>query len=115
MVVGVVAVVGVSGAAVDMVVVNDLSSKFQEIKTKALVEKLAALGVDVNTQKTLLILNEACEAVIMSGRNIEFLSINTSNAVQVYDVLNADRIVIEEAALAYINEYYGASSPSESE
>lgn len=30
-----------------------------------------------------------------------------ANAVQVYDVLAADRIVIEKEALAYINEYYG--------
>lgn len=27
---------------------------------------------------------------------------------QVYDVLNADRIVVEKAALAYINEWFSA-------
>ena len=28
---------------------------------------------------------------------------------QVYDVLNADRIVVEKAALAYLNEWFGAA------
>jgi len=83
-------------AAGDMVVVEDFAGAFNEIKTKSLVEKLAAIGADVNNQKTLLILGEANEAI------------NTANAVQVYDVLAADRIVIEKSALAYINEFYGA-------
>lgn len=95
-------------AAGDMVVVEDFAGAFNEIKTKSLVEKLAAIGADVNNQKTLLILGEANEQVYLSGRNIEFLAINTANAVQVYDVLAADRIVIEKSALAYINEFYGA-------
>jgi large subunit ribosomal protein L4 len=94
-------------AAADMVVVEDFGGKFEEIKTRSLVEKLAAVGADVNTQKTLLILNEANEFVYLSGRNVERLAINTANAVQVYDVLAADRIVVERSALEYINEYYG--------
>lgn len=28
--------------------------------------------------------------------------------LQVYDVLNADRIVVEQGALAYMNEWFGA-------
>lgn len=30
--------------------------------------------------------------------------------LQVYDVLNADRIIVEQAALAYINEWFGAEA-----
>ncbi|KAG7674223.1 hypothetical protein Ndes2526B_g03974 [Nannochloris sp. 'desiccata'] len=97
-------------AAGDMVVVEDFAGKFEEIKTKSLVGKLAAMGVDVETEKALLILSEANEYVYLSGRNIEGLAINTANAVQVYDVLAADRIVVEKSALAYLNEYYGSSS-----
>ena len=29
--------------------------------------------------------------------------------LNVYDVLNADKVVIEESALAYINDFYGES------
>jgi len=28
----------------------------------------------------------------------------------VYDVLNADRIIVEQGALAYINEWFGAEA-----
>ncbi len=31
---------------------------------------------------------------------------NYASAVRVYDVLRADRIVVEEAALEYIQEFY---------
>lgn len=40
--------------------------------------------------------------VQMSARNIEKLQVNFASAVRVYDVLRADKIVIEEEALAYI-------------
>ena len=30
--------------------------------------------------------------------------------LQLYDVLNADRIVLEASALAFLNEFYGAAS-----
>jgi Ribosomal protein L4/L1 family len=41
--------------------------------------------------------------VLMSARNIEKLQVNFASAVRVYDVLRADKIVIEEEALAYLN------------
>lgn len=41
-----------------------------------------------------------------SARNVEFLEVNYASAVRVYDVLRADRIVVEEAALEYIQEFY---------
>ena len=96
-------------AAGDMVVVEDFAGKFEEVKTKSLVQKLATIGVDVTSQKTLLILSHANEQVFLSGRNIEKLAINTANAVQVYDVLSADRIIVEKSALAFLNEFYGAA------
>lgn len=100
----------VQSAAADMVVVDDLAGALPAAKTSALLEKLAALGASPSDGvKTLIILSEASQNVYLSGRNVDKLAINTANAVQVYDVLAADRIVIEKAALAYINEYYGAS------
>ena len=100
-------------AAADMIVVEDFATTEQEIKTKSLVAKLNAIGVDVLNQKTLLILNEANEYVYLSGRNVEKLAINTANAVQIYDVLAADHIVVEKSALAYLNEFYGAQGGDE--
>lgn len=99
-------------ASKDMVVVDDFST-FQEIKTKSLLQKLENVGVG-QEKNTLLILNEPNGYVIRSGRNVEKLAINViggpAGGIQIYDVLRADRIVVEKSALAYINEFYGPAS-----
>jgi ribosomal protein L4 len=38
---------------------------------------------------------------------VRLLTNALSLPLQVYDVLNADRIVVEQAALAYINSWFG--------
>lgn len=57
----------------------------------------------------LLIVSEPNQSVYLSARNVPKLAINTAGAVQIYDVLRADKIVVEKGALDYINEFYGAS------
>eukprot|EP00887_Chlorella_sp_A99_P000466 scaffold17.g466.t1 len=93
-------------AAGDMVVVQDFGGQLGGPKTSALLERLAAVGVSLD-QKTLIILNQANEDVYLSGRNVAKLAINTADRLQVFDVLGAEKIVVEESALAYINEFYG--------
>ena len=44
--------------------------------------------------------------MILSARNVEFLEVNFASAVRVYDVLRADKIVVEEEALKYLQEFY---------
>ena len=67
---------------------------------------LSQVGAD-SARKTLIILRETNEAVILAGRNIEKLAINTADRISVFDVLNADKIIIEHAALEHINAFYG--------
>lgn len=99
----------IQSAAEDMIVVEDFAGQMSEVKTKNLLSQLEAVGANPMEEKTLLILNEPSENVYLSGRNMEFLAINIANAVQVYDVLGASKIVVEKSALEYINEYYGSS------
>ncbi|EFN52995.1 hypothetical protein CHLNCDRAFT_49059 [Chlorella variabilis] len=94
-------------AAADMLVCDDFGA-LEAVSTKGLVASLAAMGVQEG-EKVLLVVNEANEKLYLSGRNLPTLAINTANAVQVYDVLNADRIVVEQSALAYLNEWFGES------
>jgi large subunit ribosomal protein L4 len=98
-------------AAADMVVVDSLEASLPETKTRAMVSALRALGADPETGKVLVVLAEASEAVYLAGRNIPSVAINTADAVQVYDVLGSDKIVVEAAALAYLNEFLGAPAP----
>ncbi|KAI3424856.1 hypothetical protein D9Q98_008240 [Chlorella vulgaris] len=93
-------------AAGDMIVCEDFGA-LEVVSTKGLLANLAAMGVQEG-EKVLLIVNETNERVYLSGRNVPHMAINAGKAVQVYDVLNADRIVVEQGALAYMNEWFGA-------
>ena len=48
----------------------------------------------------------------LAGRNVEKLAINTADKISVFDVLNADKIIIEHAALEHINSFYGTEGDS---
>mmetsp|Transcript_23784 Transcript_23784/g.52161 ORF Transcript_23784/g.52161 Transcript_23784/m.52161 type:complete len:243 (+) Transcript_23784:74-802(+) len=96
-------------AAQDMVVVESLQGQVQDKKTKSLIALMETMGVSVE-KKTLIIVKEANENVMLAGRNIEKVAINTADKIDVFQVLNADKIVIEKDALAHINSFYGESA-----
>jgi large subunit ribosomal protein L4 len=97
-------------AASDVVVVEDIKQAAADGKTKSLVSALSKIaGFD---RKVLLVLGESDAMVMRAGRNVEKLTINVAANVQVYDVLNADVIVMEKSALQAINSAYGAAESS---
>lgn len=98
-------------AASDTLAIDSLADAAADGRTKSLVSTLAALGVAPGT-KTLLVLAEPNEMVMRAGRNVAKLAINTADAIQVFDVLNADVIVMEKAALEKVQALYGASAAS---
>eukprot|EP01023_Acetabularia_acetabulum_P005897 TRINITY_DN1242_c0_g1_i1.p2 TRINITY_DN1242_c0_g1~~TRINITY_DN1242_c0_g1_i1.p2 ORF type:complete len:306 (+),score=65.90 TRINITY_DN1242_c0_g1_i1:76-993(+) len=93
-------------AADDIVVIEDLDGKFSERKTKLFVQKMREWGVDVFAEHTLLILNQPNEDVELSCRNIEKVTRNLATGLRGYDVLRADRIVIEKSALSYLQDCF---------
>ncbi len=93
-------------AAADIVVVEDI--KVDDKKTKTLLAMLAKLGVSPE-RKTLLITSAVNENVQLAGRNVTKLSINSADCLNVFDILNADKIIIESAAMAHIASFYGAA------
>ena len=77
-------------------------------KTKILVEALERWGVDPEGY-ALLILNKQLPAVELSARNVEKVNLNIVDQINVYDVLRADNIVIEQSAIKYIQEFYSGN------
>ncbi len=73
----------------------------QEAKTRSLVAAMESWGLSA-TSHTLLIVDEVTQALELSSRNIPTLRLNTSSGLSVYDILRADNIVVEGAALTYI-------------
>ena len=89
-------------AAQTAVVVID-SIKMDAPKTKEFAAFLNAVGVN---GKSLVITAAPDANVIKSGRNIPGCEITFANLINVYDIVNADKLVVDQAALAKIEEVF---------
>ncbi len=79
------------------------SLKFDEIKTKKMVNVLDALKV----KKALVILDGEDNAnVALSIRNIKNVKAVTANAINVYDILKYETVIITKNAVSKIEEVY---------
>jgi large subunit ribosomal protein L4 len=79
------------------------SLKFDEIKTKKMVSVLDALKVS----KALVVLDGEDNAnVERSARNLESVRVVPFNAINVYDILKYDTVVITKNAVSKIEEVY---------
>ena len=74
-----------------------------EIKTKKFAGFLSAVNADC---KALVVTAEANENVVLSARNLPGVQTTLANLVNVYDVLNAKKLVLDKAALAKIEEVF---------
>ena len=81
-----------------LLVVEDFN--FEAPKTKQYVELLQNLKVA--GKKLLMVLPEANKNVYLSARNIQRQDMAVASAVNTYQVLNADAMVVTESALAVI-------------
>ncbi len=74
-----------------------------EYKTKTIANMLKAIGAD---KKALIILPEVDQKVISSARNIPGVKTAQVNTINVYDIVNADKVVIVKDAIGKIEEVY---------
>ena len=74
-----------------------------EAKTKLVAAMLKELGVE---KKALLVLPEKEDKVVRASKNIPTVKDAYVNTLNVYDLLNADKIVIEKSAMEKIQEVY---------
>ena len=93
--------------AQDLIIVEEFGNELERPKTKELVSALARWGA-APEQKTLLILSEIAENVLLSARNIENLKLIPADQLNVYDLLHADKIVVTSSTLEKIQEVYSA-------
>ena len=89
-------------AAEENIVVID-AIKLDEIKTKTFQTFLDAINA---ADKPLVVTAEKDELVVKSARNIPGVEVTFANLVNVYDVLNAKKLVVDKAALAKIEEVF---------
>ena len=89
-------------AAAEAVIVID-EIKMETPKTKEFAAFLNAVGA---TGKALVVTAAADANVVKSGRNIPGCEITFANLLNVYDIVNANKLVIDQEALAKIEEVF---------
>ena len=92
-----------SSKALDSEIIVVDAIKLDEFKTKVMAEMLTAIGVD---KKALIVLPEVDRKVIKSASNIKGVKTAQVNELNVYDILNADKLVIVKDAVSKIEEVY---------
>jgi large subunit ribosomal protein L4 len=90
----------------DAKIIKDFGSKLEVPKTSEIVALLKRVGID-SDGKILIILNKPSEIIKRSIRNLEKIKLISADQLNVFDLLNANSLVIGEDALSTINEVYG--------
>ena len=88
-------------AEANLIVIDEI--KMDEPKTKAFAAFLNAVGVE---GKCLVVTAAADQNVVKSGRNIPGCEVTFANLLNVYDIVNADKLVVDQAALQKIVEVF---------
>lgn len=84
----------------NIIVVEDFS--FEQPKTKHYVNMLQKLAL--SDSKTLLVLADNDQNVILSGRNLPRTKVTLVAGLNTYDVLNANKLLLSERALKILEE-----------
>ena len=85
----------------EIIVVDSIS--MNEYKTKTIVAMLKAIGAE---KKALIVLPEVDSKIIKSASNIPGVKTAQVNTLNVYDILNANKLVIVKDAVSKIEEVY---------
>lgn len=88
-------------AANEIIVVDNIN--MNEIKTKAFANFLTAVGAD---KKALVVMPEVRANVVKSANNIPGVKTTISSVINVYDILNAGKFIVDKEAVAKIEEVY---------
>ena len=88
-------------AAGDLIVVDQI--KAEGYKTRVMVNMLNAIGAD---RKALIVLPEVNAQIIKSCANIQGVKTTLYNTINVYDILNAGKVVLDKAAVTMLEEVY---------
>jgi len=83
----------------EMVVVDNL--ELTSLKTKDVKEVITNLKL---AGKVLFVTASDAEKLYLATRNLGYTAVIMANEINVYDIVNADTLVVEEAAVKYIEE-----------
>lgn len=83
----------------ELVVVDNL--ELTSLKTKDVKDLIVKLNL---AGKVLFVTSNDAEKLYLATRNLGYCAVIMANEINVYDIVNADTLVIDEAAVKYIEE-----------
>lgn len=87
-----------------IIVIEDIASK--EGKTSELAGLLAKVGI---TRRTIVVVDTKSDELVRAASNLQDVKLVTAKYLNVYDILNADSIVITNSALTVVSEWLGGT------
>jgi len=90
----------------DITVVKGFGQGLEAPKTREITAALQRFGIAADA-KVLLVIDGASEEVRLSVRNLEKVKLIAADQLNVFDLLHASQLVLNEEALAKIQEVYG--------
>ncbi|MBK16415.1 MAG: 50S ribosomal protein L4 [Prochlorococcus sp. SP3034] len=91
----------------DIKTVDDFGANIKEPKTREIISGFIRLGID-KTQKILVILDNPSLIIKKSIKNIPNVKLMLADQLNVFDILNANQIVVGKSAIVKIQEVYGS-------
>lgn len=99
-----------ASAAANTIVVEDFAAEFEgKPRTKDFIAALNRWGLDPK-EKATFVVTELSKNVELSSRNIGTLKILTPRTLNLYDILNADKLVLTPGAVEFLNQRYGVNN-----
>ncbi len=91
----------------DFKTVEDFGSTLDQPKTSEIINGLSRLGIE-ETEKVLVILDNPSDVIKKSINNIEKVKLIAADQLNVFDILNANKLVIGQSAINKIEEVYAS-------
>ena len=85
-------------ASKSVLILDDFS--FEKPNSKKCIKMLSDLGI--SSKKSLLISEDKNDNLLISSRNVKKVSVLNSNEINIFELMNASKIVISEAAMKKI-------------
>ncbi|KAI3873758.1 hypothetical protein MKX03_009843 [Papaver bracteatum] len=103
-----------SSATVNAVVVEDFGEKFEKPNTKEFIGAMKRWGLDPK-EKCMFLMTEVSDNVRLSSRNIRTLKMLTPRTLNLFDILNSDKLVLTQPSVDYLNKMYEPEYDTEDE
>jgi large subunit ribosomal protein L4 len=90
----------------DLIVVEDFAGQLEKPKTKEIIAALSRWGIDSGMKVLLIVTDTAVKNLYLSVRNVPTLKLIKYDCLNIYDILNANKLLVTSDALTKLQEVY---------